>query len=280
MSTGPHEPGTDDPGTAPADEPRATSVAARDRWREFGAPALAAVTVVGLCLGVLLGWLAFGERTPGDDSVDAGFARDMGEHHAQALEMSFLVLERTEDPDVRQLAMDITNNQATERGMMTTWLRMWDLPFARPDGARMTWMEHDHAAMEELPPGVSMPGMASPEEIQQLTDATGQEAEVLFLQLMTTHHLSGVEMAEAALADASSEEVRAAAQRMVSAQFGEIYLMEDLLQQRDAEPREDIDAWAAEQGGGHGGHGGDGGEDGDEDGDEGGDGAEDGGHDH
>jgi uncharacterized protein (DUF305 family) len=224
-----------------------TSMTARDRWRTFGAPALAAVTVLGLILGVLLGWLTFGERTPGDTSVDAGFARDMSEHHAQAVEMSFLVLERTDDHAVGRLAIDIANNQATERGMMITWLQSWGLPFAAPDGERMTWMAHDHDAAEALPPGVPMAGMASPTEIQELTDATGTEAEVLFLQLMTTHHIAGVEMAEDALHHASSPEVRAAAQRMVNAQFGEINLMRDMLEERDAQTREDIDAWVAEQ---------------------------------
>lgn len=226
----------------------ATSVAPRDRWRTFGAPALAVVTVAALILGVLLGWLTFGQRTPGDTSVDAGFARDMSEHHAQAIEMSFLVLERTDDHAVGRLAIDIANNQATERGMMLTWLQSWwGLPFASPDGERMAWMEHDHHAAEALPPGVSMAGMASPTEIQELTDAEGVEAEILFLQLMTTHHIAGVEMAEDALHNASSPQVRAAAQRMVNAQFGEINLMKDMLEERDSQAREDIDAWVASQ---------------------------------
>lgn len=225
----------------------ATPVTSRDRWRTFGAPALAAVTVLALSLGVLLGWLTFGQRTPGDSSVDAGFARDMSEHHAQAIEMSFLVLERTDDHAVSRLAIDIANNQATERGMMMGWLQSWGLPFAGPDGERMAWMEHDHHAAEALPPGVSMAGMASPVEIQQLTDAEGEEAEILFLQLMTTHHIAGVEMAEDALHNASSPEVRAAAQRMVNAQFGEITLMKDMLEERGSQTREDVDAWVASQ---------------------------------
>lgn len=221
--------------------------APRERWRTFGAPALAAVTVMALCLGTLLGWVAFGAHNPSDDGADAGFARDMSEHHAQAVEMSFLVMQRTEDEAVSRLALDIAHNQAFERGMMTTWLQDWNLPFATPMGERMTWMEgHDHMDMD-LPEGVSMPGMATPTEIQELTDSSGAEAEVLFLQLMTTHHLAGVEMAEAALDSATQPEVLAAAQRMTNAQTGEVTLMRDMLVERDAEPREDIDAWLAEQ---------------------------------
>lgn len=240
---------TDD--AQPAAATTATARPSRDRWRTFGAPALAAVTVAALCLGTLLGWLAFGERHPGDDSVDAGFARDMSEHHAQASQMSMLVMQRTEDEDVRRLATDIVNNQEFERGMMASWLEDWDLPRAR-EGMRMAWMEHDHAEMEALPTGVAMPGMASPSEIQELTEASGEEAETLFLQLMTTHHLSGVEMAEAALDGASDPRVEAAAQRMVDAQTGEVSLMTEMLQERDAEPREDTEAWLAERGGTHG----------------------------
>ncbi|ANS78488.1 Putative secreted protein [Serinicoccus hydrothermalis] len=220
-----------------------------DRWRTFGAPALAVVTVVALCLGALVGWLSFGDRPPPDDGADAGFARDMSEHHAQAVQMSQLVMQRTEDEAVRRLAVDISNNQGFERGMMATWLQEWDLPRARGE-ERMAWMSMDgmnHAEMMDLPAGVPMPGMASPTEIQELTDDSGEEAEVLFLQLMTTHHLAGVEMADAALEEATQPEVLAAAQRMVDAQVGEIVLMQDMLEERGAEPREDVDAWVAEQ---------------------------------
>lgn len=237
-----------EPEVTEATEATATAVSPRDRWRRFGAPVLAALAIPTLCLGVLLGWLSFGERSPGDASVDAGFARDMSEHHAQASQMSLLVMQRTEDETVRRLATDIVNNQEFERGMMATWLEDWGLPRAR-EGARMAWMEgHDHAAMD-LPAGVAMPGMATPSEIEELTGSSGREAEVLFLQLMTTHHLSGVEMAQAALDGASDPRVVAAAQKMVSAQSGEVALMRDLLAERGAEPREDVDAWLAQHGG-------------------------------
>ena len=80
----------------------------------------------------------------------------------------------------------------------------------------------------DLPAGVAMPGMATPTEIQELTDARGQDAEVLYLQLMTTHHLAGVEMAQAGLDLASDPDVLAVAQRMVDAQRGEVALMRDM----------------------------------------------------
>lgn len=237
------------PGATAAEEvpPRATSVPSRERWRTFGAPALAAVTIAALCLGTLLGYLVFAPRHPGDSSAEAGFARDMSEHHAQAVQMSTLVMQRTEDEQIRRLATDIVNNQEFERGVMATWLSEWGLPRAR-EGERMAWMSGHEHDVTDLPAGVAMPGMATPAEIQQLTDSSGQEAEVLFLQLMTTHHLAGVQMAQAALDEAADADVLAAAGRMVSAQTGEVSLMQELLADRDAEPREDVDAWIAEHG--------------------------------
>jgi uncharacterized protein (DUF305 family) len=166
----------------------------------------------------------------------------MSEHHAQAVEMSQLVMQRSEDEAVRRLAVDVDNNQNFERGQMAAWLGDWDLPRARA-GERMAWMEgHDPSSME-LPAGVPMPGMATPTEIQALTDASGEEAEVLYLQLMITHHMAGVEMAEAALEGAGDDQVLAAAQRMVDAQSGEVALMTEMLAERGAEPREDVTAW-------------------------------------
>lgn len=212
------------------------------RWATFGAPALAAVTVLALCLGVLLGWLAFGPRHPGDAGADAGFARDMSQHHAQAVQMSQLVMQRTDDEDVRRLATDIDNNQGFERGQMAAWLGEWGLT-RTGDREPMAWMEgHDHTAMD-LPAGVPMAGMASPTEIQALIESSGEQAETLYLQLMTTHHIAGVEMARAALDSARDPDVLAAAQRMVDAQSTEIAMMDDMLRTRGSEPREDISAW-------------------------------------
>lgn len=216
----------------------------RGRWQSFGAPVLAVASVIALVLGTLVGWVAFAPHHPGTHSAEAGFARDMSEHHLQAVEMSLLVLGRSDSADVDTLAYDIASAQANQIGQMEAWLRAWGLPTARPD-ARMTWMEGhethaDHGDMEMGPGAPKMPGMASAEEMQQLRDAEGEEAEILFLQLMITHHISGVDMAQAAVDLADDPEVVRIAQAMVNAQQSEIDLMTDMLADRDAEPREDL----------------------------------------
>src|SRR3954447_19907311 len=77
-------------------------------------------------------------RTPAEGSAEAGFARDMATHHAQAVEMAFIVRDSTSDEPLRALAADIIVTQATQRGIFMTWLQEWSLPQASP-GPRMMW---------------------------------------------------------------------------------------------------------------------------------------------
>ncbi len=67
-----------------------------------------------------------------DDGVDAGFAGDMGEHHAQAVDMSLIVLQASDSQDVDVLAYDIAATQSNQSGRMQGWLVEWDLPDGDP----------------------------------------------------------------------------------------------------------------------------------------------------
>ncbi|WDT89965.1 DUF305 domain-containing protein [Streptomyces sp. SCSIO-PteL053] len=169
---------------------------------------------------------------PAEDSVDAGFARDMAIHHQQAVEMSFIVRDRTDDEDVRRLAYDIINTQANQRGMMLGWLEMWGLPKSAA-GPPMKWMGHTFTPTDD---GSLMPGMATDAELAALTAAKGEKAEVLFLRLMTVHHRAGADMAQAAAGAARTDVIRNLADGMVRGQQSEIGLMADMLKDRGAKP--------------------------------------------
>lgn len=213
-----------------------------------GVATVAATGIVGILLGVLLGWLVFSPSTPGDDSVEAGFARDMAEHHAQAVEMSLEVLQTTQDDGLRALATDIASTQGNQLGQMEGWIRQWGLPMARP-GDRMDWMEDmDHSM--HMVEGAPMAGMANPEQMESLRAAEGEAADVLYLQLMTTHHIAGVEMAEAALDGGVDGEVERLAAAMVNGQESEIDLMLGMLEERGEQSQEQagMTVGVAEQG--------------------------------
>ncbi|MCT6779094.1 DUF305 domain-containing protein [Streptomyces rubiginosohelvolus] len=175
---------------------------------------------------------ASSQSAPAEDSVDAGFARDMAIHHQQAVEMSFIVRDRTDDEDVRRLAYDIINTQANQRGMMLGWLEMWGLPKSAA-GPPMKWMGHTFTPTGD---GSLMPGMATDAELAALTAAKDEKAEILFLRLMTVHHRAGADMAQAAAGAAKTDAIRNLAEGMVRGQQSEIGLMADMLKDRGATP--------------------------------------------
>ncbi|GGQ46381.1 DUF305 domain-containing protein [Streptomyces flaveolus] len=174
-----------------------------------------------------------GAGTPSADSADAGFARDMSVHHQQAVEMSYIVRDRTEDEEVRRLAYDIAQTQANQRGMMIGWLDLWGLPKVSSDPP-MTWM-----GMGDMPSageGSLMPGMATDAQMAKLAGLSGRQAEVYYLQLMTEHHKGGVHMAEGCVSKCTVGVEKRLARGMVESQESEIRLMADLLAQRGAKP--------------------------------------------
>ncbi len=170
-------------------------------------------------------------RTPTADSADAGFARDMSVHHQQAVEMSFIVRDRTENADVRRLAYDIANTQANQRGMMTGWLNLWGLPVTDAARLPMQWMG---MGQEPSTDGALMPGMATRAQLDTLRGLSGKQAEIRYLQLMTAHHQGGIHMAEGCVQLCKVGTERKLAQGMVAAQQSEVQLMADLLKERGA----------------------------------------------
>lgn len=219
----------------------------RTYWAAGSAVGLALLFAVGATVATAGGSdsAPAASRTPGLYSADAGFARDMAVHHQQAVEMSFIVRDRTKDEPVRTLAYDIANTQANQRGMLLGWLDMWGLPKVVADEPPMSWMGAGGAAHgmaghsmggAVTKPGALMPGMATKEELAQLGSAEGRDAEVLFLRLMTDHHKGGVAMAQGCADACGNPAERALAQGMVDAQQAEMQLMADMLKKRGAEP--------------------------------------------
>jgi uncharacterized protein (DUF305 family) len=196
-----------------------------------GTRALVVTAVVALAAGVLGAVLVL-RATDGssvlDTGADAGFARDMQTHHHQAVEMAFLVRDRTEDPEVRTLAFDIITSQQQQAGQMYGWLVQWGLPQTAPREP-MAWAGGDHGGHSG---DGGMPGLATAEQLDELRAAEGVEAERVFLRLMVEHHRGGVEMAEAALAEAHTDEVLGLARAIDRSQTSEIELMETMLRQR------------------------------------------------
>jgi len=121
--------------------------------------------------------------------ADVRFMQHMIVHHQQALEMSELVENRTNQEDVVTVAEKIIAGQADEIAFMEQWLH----DRGEPVRASMTHGSGmgEHAAHEGH---VMMAGMATPEQMAELAAAQGTEFDRLFLTLMIAHHEGAVEM--------------------------------------------------------------------------------------
>lgn len=182
--------------------------------------------------------------TPGSTSAEAGFSRDMQTHHLQAVDMSMIIRDRTDDEAVRLLAYDIATAQSQQAGQMYGWLSVWGVPQAAPEPS-MTWMtrptlegaSHEHGGADgesSHVPGEPMPGIATPGQMEELKSLSGVAAENLYLKLMIAHHLGGIEMAEAILDRSTNRAVTNLARGMITVQQGEIGYMNDLLEERES----------------------------------------------
>ncbi|WP_299040133.1 DUF305 domain-containing protein [uncultured Pseudokineococcus sp.] len=239
----------------PAQE-RAADARSRRRTRAVVVAGSVATGALLLVLGVVLGlhWGAATEpATPTAGSVEAGFSLDMQAHHRQAVEMSTLVLDRTDDEVVRAVARDIQLTQQQQAGQMYGWLEQWGLGQGRTEPV-MGWMaDHDTSGHDAADHDMSghdmsghdmavpadglgavgeMPGMATSDQMDALAAADGVEAERIYLQLMITHHVAGVEMAEAAAAGADDAQVRHLATAMATGQQAELTTLGDMLVER------------------------------------------------
>jgi uncharacterized protein (DUF305 family) len=210
--------GEGDGGGSDDDASRATLPWWRSRLN-LGALAVTIALVAGM-----VGFMA-GQETSGPDAgeVDIGFLQDMRGHHEQAVQMGFIFLTVDDThPGLRTIARSIIFGQGIDIGRMVQLLRSMGAAEVNESGAAMTWMGMSSAVDD-------MPGMATRDRLLALGNATGAEADALFVELMTAHHLGGIDMARFAAERALHPEVRAMAASMAMAQRGEIAEMEGLL---------------------------------------------------
>lgn len=142
---------------------------------------------------------------------DTMFVQGMIPHHAQAVEMSDIILKKQGiDATITALATKIKAAQAPEIEKMTGWLKAWNEPTQAPGGHSMT-------------------GMMSGEDLTKLDAAQGTEAAKLFLSQMIAHHEGAVEMANAEVRSGNNAEAIQLAKDIAASQTDEIQEMKELL---------------------------------------------------
>ncbi|MET1036254.1 MAG: DUF305 domain-containing protein [Arthrobacter sp.] len=145
------------------------------------------------------------------NAADALFAQMMIPHHEQAVEMSGILLAKSDiDAPVVELAERIKAAQSPEIARMASWLRAWGEPAEAGDGHGMA-------------------GMMREADLAALAEAEGPEAVALFLTQMVAHHDGAVEMARTEIEQGRDADAVALARDILAAQEAEITEMRELL---------------------------------------------------
>jgi uncharacterized protein (DUF305 family) len=179
--------------------------------------------------------------------ADVTFAQEMIPHHAQAIEMSNVILAKEGiDPRVNDLAKQIKAAQGPEIDQLQSWLSAWGQPTMPMTTSGMmtpgqnmqmptTGMEMPGHTMPmqsspaPVPGAGGMSGMMSPEDMAALQNAQGVDASRLFLTQMITHHQGAITMAQTEIDSGQSPEAVALAHKMADTQQQEITTMQNIL---------------------------------------------------
>jgi len=139
--------------------------------------------------------------------ADADFMAGMIHHHAQALQMTALLEERSTNAGVRQMGLRMEISQRDEIRLMQDWLRTRGLEYpdvVLDDGPMQGVMDHaamghDMAGMDQTSGTgglMAMPGMLSSEQMSRLRAASGEAFDQLFLEYMIQHHAGAITMVQ------------------------------------------------------------------------------------
>jgi uncharacterized protein (DUF305 family) len=147
-------------------------------------------------------------------------------HHQQAVEMAEIAVDRAQNPEVKALAERIQGAQDPEIETMTRFLEAWGADVPADDGMPgMTGM--DHSGMDGMS---EMSGMMTPEQMDQMRNATGAEFDTMFLEMMIVHHEGAIADSQRELAEGVNPQATDLANQIIAAQTAEIDQMRQMLQ--------------------------------------------------
>lgn len=147
-------------------------------------------------------------------SYDLQFLDSMTHHHQGAIEMSKLALTKSTNEELKKFAQKIVDDQTREITQMKEW--------------REKWFSEKPAALNMEMPGMkdSMKMMAAG-GMKKMAVATGNDFDLLFLEMMTLHHAGAITMAKEALQKSAHPEIKTLANNIIKAQETEIKMMND-----------------------------------------------------
>jgi len=170
---------------------------------------LAAFLVVPLVgVGLSAGPAASTAPAPDQSTAryEADFLMDMIDHHAMAVDMARMCLEKAVHPDLETMCESIETSQSQQIQMMQRWLQGWYGASHEP----------------EMTPG-------DMRQMEELAALEGAEFEIEFMESMIRHHRKATREGEQCLRRAYHPELLDLCQDIIQTQSDEIAQMEQWL---------------------------------------------------
>jgi len=157
---------------------------------------------------------------------DQQFIDMMVPHHEGAIEMARIAEQRSQRPEIRQMASDILRTQASEIEQMRAWRKAWFGSDQTPpmskmpmvDGMEMT-AEGGHTKHGGT--GSSSQTMDMAADVEKLRTAP-DPFDRAFIDAMIPHHQDAIEAGKAAATRAQRDEIKMLAREIVDAQQREV----------------------------------------------------------
>ncbi|MEN9226387.1 MAG: DUF305 domain-containing protein [Thermostichus sp. HHBFW_bins_43] len=161
---------------------------------------------------------------PADEAFDLRFIDAMIPHHEGALLMAKEALEKSQRPEIRQLAEAILATQSEEIEQMQAWRLSW-----YPEAPRYPLMWH-----EEMGHMMAMtPERLSHMRMDSDLGSADEQFDQRFIEAMILHHEGALLMAKEALEKSQRPEIRQLAEAILASQQAEIEQMRAWQQQGD-----------------------------------------------
>ncbi|NJL23297.1 MAG: DUF305 domain-containing protein [Leptolyngbyaceae cyanobacterium SM1_3_5] len=159
---------------------------------------------------------------PKNETFDLRFIDGMIPHHEGAVVMAQEALQKSNRPEIKQLAQEIINAQEREIADLKQWRQSW-YPDAPAEPVMFdAQMGHDMPMSQEMESSMRMEGNLG---------AADAEFDLRFINAMVPHHEGAVTMAQQALESSDRPEIKTLAQSIIDSQQQEIEQMNQWKQQ-------------------------------------------------
>jgi uncharacterized protein (DUF305 family) len=152
---------------------------------------------------------------------DLQFIDTMIQHHEGAVKMAQMALDKGQNKKIKKMAQNMIDDQQSE---ITKMKEMRKSSYVDKPGA----LNMEFPGMMD-----SMKGM----DMKKLEKSSGNDFDILFIDMMTAHHQGAIVMSEETLKKASSQNIKDMAQGIIDKQRKEIAEFKQIREELETSPK-------------------------------------------